>query len=146
VLPTIERAGGAVVVSAEVDRILIDGTRAIGVRMTDGREFRANAIVSDAGIRTTMDRLLGAEVPTKAQHVAARTRALPACRHAGAIRIARPQSPLANSQRVPDRAGYRRVWGHALSGAVVTASVMLRRNMFAEVSKAARHGARRNSR
>jgi all-trans-retinol 13,14-reductase len=34
----------------------------------------------------------------------------------------------------------------ALSGAVVTASAMLRRNMFAEVSKAARHGARRNSR
>jgi all-trans-retinol 13,14-reductase len=59
VLPTIERAGGAVVVSADVDRILIDGTRAVGVRMTDGREFRANAIVSDAGIRTTMDRLLG---------------------------------------------------------------------------------------
>jgi phytoene dehydrogenase-like protein len=77
VLPTIERAGGAVVVSAEVDRILIDGTRAIGVRMTDGREFRANAIVSDAGIRTTMDRLLGEGVPRQAQHVAARTRCLP---------------------------------------------------------------------
>ena len=59
VLPTIERAGGAVVVSADVDRILLDGTCAVGVRMIDGREFRANAVVSDAGIRTTMDRLLG---------------------------------------------------------------------------------------
>jgi phytoene dehydrogenase-like protein len=76
VLPTIERAGGAVVVSAEVDRILIDGTRAIGVRMTDGREFRANAIVSDAGIRTTMDRLFGDGAPEEAQRVAARTRSL----------------------------------------------------------------------
>ncbi len=87
-LPTIERAGGAVVVSAEVDRILIDGTRAIGVRMTDGREFRANAIVSDAGVRTTMDRMLGAGVPIKAQHLAARTRYLSAtsghlCLYAG---------------------------------------------------------------
>jgi len=88
VLPTIERAGGAVVVSAEVDRILIDGTRAIGVRMTDGREFRANAIVSDAGIRTTMDRLLGDGVPEEAKHLAVRTRSLPAtsghlCLYAG---------------------------------------------------------------
>jgi all-trans-retinol 13,14-reductase len=80
VLPTIERAGGAVVVSADVDRILIDGTRAVGVRMIDGREFRANAIVSDAGIRTTMDRLLGEGAPKEAQHVAARTRSLPATR------------------------------------------------------------------
>jgi len=88
VLPTIERAGGAVVVSADVDRILVDGTRAIGVRMTDGREFRANAIVSDAGIRTTMDRLLGDDAPKEARRVAARTRSLPAtsghlCLYAG---------------------------------------------------------------
>jgi all-trans-retinol 13,14-reductase len=88
VLPTIERTGGAVIVTADVDRILIDGTRAVGVRMIDGREFRANAIVSDAGIRTTMDRLLGEEAPGEAQHVAARTRSLPAtsghlCLYAG---------------------------------------------------------------
>ena len=88
VLPTIERAGGAVVVSADVDRILVDGTRAIGVRMTDGREFLANAIVSDAGIRTTMDRLLGGGVPHEARQVAVRTRSLPAtsghlCLYAG---------------------------------------------------------------
>ena len=88
VLPTIERAGGAVVVSADVERILVDGTRAIGVRMADGREFRANAIVSDAGIRTTMDRLLGDGVPKEVRDVAARTRSLPAasghlCLYAG---------------------------------------------------------------
>jgi all-trans-retinol 13,14-reductase len=88
VLPTIERASGALVVSAEVDRILIDGTRAIGVRMTDGREFRANAIVSDAGIRTTMDRLLRDGAPEEARQAAARTRRLSAtsghlCLYAG---------------------------------------------------------------
>ena len=80
VLPTIERAGGAVVVSADVDRILTDGGRAIGVRMTDGREFRAKAIVSDAGLRTTMDRLLGRGGLGNAQRVAARTRRLAATR------------------------------------------------------------------
>jgi all-trans-retinol 13,14-reductase len=77
-----------VVVSADVDRVLLDGTRAIGVRMTDGREFRARDIVSDAGVRTTMDRLLGDGAPEKAQRIAARTRSLPAtsghlCLYAG---------------------------------------------------------------
>ncbi|MBI4486086.1 MAG: NAD(P)/FAD-dependent oxidoreductase, partial [Acidobacteria bacterium] len=88
ILPIVERAGGALLVSAEVDRILLDGTRAIGVRMADGREFRANAIVSDAGVRTTMDRLLREGLPEKAQQIAARTRRLPAtsghlCLYAG---------------------------------------------------------------
>jgi all-trans-retinol 13,14-reductase len=102
VLPTIERAGGAVVVSADVDRILIDGVRAIGVRMADGREFRANAIVSDAGIRTTMDRLLGTGGPEEAQRVAARTRSLPAtsghlCLYVGAtLPAAAPKLDPAN--------------------------------------------------
>jgi phytoene dehydrogenase-like protein len=79
-LPTIERAGGAVVVSADVDRILVDRTRAIGVRMADGREFRAPAIVSDAGIRTTIDRLLRNGGSRDARDVAVRTRCLPATR------------------------------------------------------------------
>ena len=57
-VPTIERAGGAVVVAAEVDRILLDGARAIGVRMADGREWRAGTIVSDVGARTTLGPLL----------------------------------------------------------------------------------------
>src|SRR5207247_165764 len=54
VLPTIERTGGTLVVGAAVDHVLLDGARAIGVRMTDGRELRANAVVSDAGMRTTV--------------------------------------------------------------------------------------------
>jgi all-trans-retinol 13,14-reductase len=102
VLPTIERAGGAVVVSADVDRILLDGARAIGVRMTDGREFHAQAVVSDAGIRTTMDRLLGNGGPEATQGVAARTRSLPAtsghlCLYVGAtFPAAAPKLDAAN--------------------------------------------------
>jgi all-trans-retinol 13,14-reductase len=88
VLPTIERAGGVVVVDAEVDRILVEGVRAVGVRMIDGREFRAKAVVSDAGTRTTLDRLLGSALPKAAQDAATRTRSLPAasghlCLYAG---------------------------------------------------------------
>ena len=57
-LPTIERSGGAVVVDADVDRILVSAGRAIGVRMKDGAEFQAANIVSDVGVQTTLGPLL----------------------------------------------------------------------------------------
>ena len=41
IVPQIECAGGAVVTSAEVSAIMVDGARAAGVRMSDGREFRS---------------------------------------------------------------------------------------------------------
>jgi all-trans-retinol 13,14-reductase len=57
-IPTIERAGGSVVVGARVERVLMKEGRAVGVRMTDGRELRSTCVVSDAGIRTTYEQLL----------------------------------------------------------------------------------------
>lgn len=56
--PIIESTGGKVVAAAEVEQILLRGRRAIGVKMTDGREFRAPIIFSDAGAITTFERLL----------------------------------------------------------------------------------------
>src|SRR5580704_14572274 len=58
VAPVIERSGGRIVVNAEVAEILQDDKRAIGVRMADGREFRAGTIISDSGARNTFDRLI----------------------------------------------------------------------------------------
>ncbi len=64
IAPTIERAGGAIYVSAEVERILVEGGRAVGVRMADGRELRAPIVISDAGAANTYGKLLPqAEVP-----------------------------------------------------------------------------------
>jgi all-trans-retinol 13,14-reductase len=57
-VPQIEDAGGAVVTSAEVVDILLDGARAVGVRVCDGREFRSGIVVSDAGAINTFGRLL----------------------------------------------------------------------------------------
>jgi all-trans-retinol 13,14-reductase len=58
-LPVIERAGGRVVVSADVTRILTSPAgSAIGARMADGREFRARCVISDAGALNTFERLL----------------------------------------------------------------------------------------
>src|ERR1700738_1937888 len=58
VAPVIERSGGKIVVNAEVAEILQCGKSAIGVRMADGREFRAGTIISDIGARNTFDRLI----------------------------------------------------------------------------------------
>jgi all-trans-retinol 13,14-reductase len=60
ITPVIERSGGKVVVSAEVAEIVIRTGTALGVRMTDGREFRAATVVSDAGARNTFERLVPA--------------------------------------------------------------------------------------
>ena len=56
--PVIERSGGCVVVGAEVAHVLIEGGRAMGVTMADGREFRAKAVISDVGARNTFERLV----------------------------------------------------------------------------------------
>jgi len=62
IAPTIEGAGGKIVVSAEVERAVLDRSgHAIGVRMVDGREFRAPVVVSDAGALNTFGRLLPAD-------------------------------------------------------------------------------------
>jgi all-trans-retinol 13,14-reductase len=75
-LPTIESAGGAVVVNAEVTEVLLDGQRAIGVRMADGRELRAAAVVSDIGALATLERLVPRQAAPDVQPIATRLRAL----------------------------------------------------------------------
>jgi all-trans-retinol 13,14-reductase len=62
-LPVVERAGGKVVVGADVNHIVLCGDRAIGVRLKDGRELRAPVIVSDAGLARTFGQLLPEPTP-----------------------------------------------------------------------------------
>jgi all-trans-retinol 13,14-reductase len=67
IAPVIEQTGGKIVVSAEVQKILLDKSgRAAGVCMADGREFRAGVIVSDAGALNTFGRLLAPDTPGSA--------------------------------------------------------------------------------
>ena len=58
IIPTIEAAGGAVLVGAGVDRILVHRGRAVGVRLRNGDELRCNEVISATGVHTTFDRLL----------------------------------------------------------------------------------------
>lgn len=62
ILPSIENAGGAVVVRAPVERIVLEKGRAVGVEVEGGRRFTAKRIVSDAGAAITFGRLLPEDV------------------------------------------------------------------------------------
>ena len=65
IVPAIESAGGKVLVNAEVAEIVVEGGRAVGVRMAaDGAVLRAPLVVSDAGAINTFTRLLPAAVAT----------------------------------------------------------------------------------
>jgi all-trans-retinol 13,14-reductase len=61
ILPGIERAGGAVITSAEVERVIIERGRAVGVRLVSGEEIRARRVISDAGRSITFGRFLSPE-------------------------------------------------------------------------------------
>jgi all-trans-retinol 13,14-reductase len=57
-LPTIEKAGGAIKTNAPVSAIIIENGHAVGVRTVAGEELRAPVIVSAAGARDTVMRLI----------------------------------------------------------------------------------------
>lgn len=56
--PVIEAQGGHLATCATVNQILVEGGRAVGVRLEDGSEVRAPLIVSDAGAWNTFGHLL----------------------------------------------------------------------------------------
>ncbi|HSQ64877.1 MAG TPA: NAD(P)/FAD-dependent oxidoreductase [Polyangiaceae bacterium] len=76
IAPTIESAGGAIYVSAEVAQVIVEGGRAHGVRMADGREVRAPVVISDAGMANTFGQLVpAASVPRAATEALSRVSA-----------------------------------------------------------------------
>jgi phytoene dehydrogenase-like protein len=55
---SLRRAGGDIKVRTEVTQILLEGRRAIGVRLADGTEVRADIVVSNADPQVTYGKLL----------------------------------------------------------------------------------------
>ncbi|MGW8702355.1 phytoene desaturase family protein [Streptomyces eurythermus] len=53
------RLGGEVTYNAKVEEIVVENDRAVGVRLSDGREYRADIVVSACDGRTTAMNLLG---------------------------------------------------------------------------------------
>lgn len=58
IIPVIRATGGEVFTYARVQEIVIEGGRAVGVRMENGDLIRADHIVSAAGARVTFEQLL----------------------------------------------------------------------------------------
>lgn len=75
--PAIASAGGVVAVSAEVASVVVKHGRATGVLMADGSEVEAPLVVSDAGVHTTVRRLLPPDV-ARETGLAASADAIPA--------------------------------------------------------------------
>lgn len=65
IAPVIAKAGGTILISAEVKEVIIKGNKAVGVTMADGKEFFAKNIVSNAGVITTYKKLLSTEIAQK---------------------------------------------------------------------------------
>jgi all-trans-retinol 13,14-reductase len=62
IMPTIEKRGGQLAPGCPVDEILIEGNRAVGVRLTDGTEVHSKRVISGASAYTTLMDLLPADV------------------------------------------------------------------------------------
>src|SRR5690606_37018071 len=59
-LQTVADAGGWTAVRADVEEIVIERGRAVGVRLSSGETLRAKKVVSAAGVASTAQRLLPA--------------------------------------------------------------------------------------
>ncbi len=63
--PVIEKAGGSILINAEVAEVLIKNNKAHGVKMKDGRVLYASNIISGAGIINTYQKLLPEHIVKK---------------------------------------------------------------------------------
>lgn len=57
----LKRAGGEIRLQSRVERILLEGKKAIGVRLESGEEIRADVVVSNTDPEVTFGRLIGRE-------------------------------------------------------------------------------------
>ncbi|MEM9073454.1 MAG: NAD(P)/FAD-dependent oxidoreductase [Myxococcota bacterium] len=60
-LRTVAEAGGWTAIRSEVEEILIEKGRAVGVRLASGREVRSKRVLSAAGVLSTVTRMLPSE-------------------------------------------------------------------------------------
>jgi all-trans-retinol 13,14-reductase len=58
IVDVIEKNGGTALFSAGVDEIMVEGNKAVGVKMADGKVIRAKRVISNAGVPNTFKRLL----------------------------------------------------------------------------------------
>ena len=82
IIPVIERTGGKVLVRAEVEEILHNGTKAMGVKVKKGKEsykLQAPIIISDAGLYNTFNKLLPPQIAKTSYYHGIANQLEPAC-------------------------------------------------------------------
>lgn len=67
IAPVLNECDSTILISAEVEKVLVENGEAVGVKMADGKEFRANLVISGAGVMTTYKKLIPPEVVQKHQ-------------------------------------------------------------------------------
>jgi all-trans-retinol 13,14-reductase len=65
IVPIIEEHGGQLAVSSPVEKILIEGDRAVGVELADGQVVKSKRVISDASAWTTWTQLVEPEVSVR---------------------------------------------------------------------------------
>ena len=82
IIPVIDRAGGLVLINAEVGQVVVEDGRAVGVEMAaDGRVIRAPIVISDAGVLNTFAELLAHDVAEGAGLLEGLTQVSPSMAH-----------------------------------------------------------------
>lgn len=62
IAPVIKKAGGEIFVNAEVEEILVENGKTVGVKMASGKIWNAKTIISTVGIEKTYTRLISSKV------------------------------------------------------------------------------------
>ena len=81
IIPQIQKSGGEVFTYASVETLLLDGQKVIGVRMRDGTEIHAPAVISNAGVFNTFERLLPESASRAAGYQSQLQRVTPSMSH-----------------------------------------------------------------
>ncbi len=58
IAPVLAKTDSTILISAEVEEVVVENNTAVGVRMSDGNTFRADKVVSGAGIHVSYKKLL----------------------------------------------------------------------------------------
>jgi len=81
IAPKIEAGGGMLLTNAAVEQVVVEGGKAVGVRLEDGRVLRAPLIISNAGALNTYGRLLPEAERARVGFADALTRIEPSAAH-----------------------------------------------------------------
>jgi len=77
----VEQSGGTILVKAEVKEVIIEKNRAVGVEMSDGTQFRADSVISGAGVFNSFNKFVPEEIQQRHKLQASLSKLEPSVAH-----------------------------------------------------------------